>query len=204
MRIRRTPIHPPEILLFDLGGVLIDFAGFEEILPLLPSQPDRKTLKKRWIESDSLRQFERGTLEPQEFGHRFVAEWQLSLSAANFLERFSRWVIGPYPGALDLLQGLKGRFRLACLSNSNELHVVQHRMALGEHLEKFYFSNEIRHTKPDDAAFQHVIEDLGTTPEKIAFFDDTPSNVEAAGSMGMAAYLTDGVTELRQCLKEVI
>jgi len=44
--------HRFELLLFDLGGVLIDFAGFDELGRLLPGVTDRAEVRQRWIESD--------------------------------------------------------------------------------------------------------------------------------------------------------
>jgi FMN phosphatase YigB (HAD superfamily) len=48
-----------------------------------------------------------------------------------------------------------------------------------------------------------VIRDLATPPARIAFFDDTEVNVEAAERVGMSAYLVDGMTELEQRLEEL-
>ena len=43
-----------DILLFDLGGVLIHFAGFEELSRLLPGEEDMSAIRKRWIDSETV------------------------------------------------------------------------------------------------------------------------------------------------------
>jgi putative hydrolase of the HAD superfamily len=60
----RTANRSFDILLFDLGGVLIDFAGFEELPRLLPDRPGRAEIRRRWINCEPVRPFERGEITP--------------------------------------------------------------------------------------------------------------------------------------------
>ena len=86
------------------------------------------------------------------------------------------------------------------LSNANELHTPLHRRRFSAVIETFYFSDEIGAVKPDRAIFDHVIRDLDVTPDRIAFFDDTPVNVEAAQNAGINAFAVDGLDELKNLL----
>ncbi len=86
--------------------------------------------------------------------------------------------------------------RIAALSNANELHTPLHRQRFGSVIENFFFSDEIGHVKPERAIYEHVFHDLGVPPGRIAFFDDTPVNVDAARKIGIAAYTVDGFTAL--------
>jgi putative hydrolase of the HAD superfamily len=192
-----------DILLFDLGGVLIDFAGFEELSRLLPDPPDPNAVRRRWINCEPVRLFERGGITADEFANRFLAEWPLDLSPDEFLREFIGWARGLYPGAARHLRRLSQDFRIACLSNTNALHAPLHRQALEPHAVRCYFSNELGLLKPQREIFDHVIRDLATPPARIAFFDDTEVNVEAAERVGMSAYLVDGMTELEQRLEEL-
>jgi putative hydrolase of the HAD superfamily len=56
--------------------------------------------------------------------------------------------------------------------------------------------------KPQFEAFEHVIADLAVSPERIAFFDDTPVNVEAAAALGIRAFPVAGLAALRSALSE--
>jgi putative hydrolase of the HAD superfamily len=192
-----------DVLLFDLGGVLIDFAGFEELPRLVPGRPDASIVRRRWIDSETVHIFERGDIGAGEFARRFIAEWGLVLSPEEFLRELTSWARSPYPGATDLLEELCNDFRIACLSNSNELHTLRHRASIGCCMEHLFFSNEIGLAKPDPEVFDLAIRDLGVPADRIAFFDDTDVNVEAAARAGMSAYLTDGVDELRRCLERI-
>ena len=54
------PTQRFEILLFDLGGVLVDFAGFEGLSRLHPQLSDPAAIRDRWIASEAVRSFELG------------------------------------------------------------------------------------------------------------------------------------------------
>jgi putative hydrolase of the HAD superfamily len=196
-----TAVREFDVLLFDLGGVLIDFAGFEELRRLLPDAPDLSTIRRRWIGSESVHLFESGAISAQKFALEFIQEWRLKLLPEDFLRDFARWPRGLYPGAAQLLRSLGKTHRLACLSNSNELHTDRHRRSLEGHIERFYFSNELGLAKPQLEIFDRVIMELDSPPERIAFFDDTEINVEAAENTGISACCAEGVQGLRNRLE---
>ena len=146
-----------EVLLFDLGGVLVDFAGFEELPLLLQEKPTSAAIQEKWIRSAAIREFESGEIMAASFARRFVVEWHLSLSPEEFLRRFSGWSRGLYPGAARLLHHLSSTHRIACLSNSNELHGPSQRRWLDGIVERFFFSFEMGLAKPDSAIFDLAI-----------------------------------------------
>lgn len=192
-----------DVLLFDLGGVLIDFAGFERMSELLPGRPDRTEVRARWIASRAVQKFERGEMTPSDFARGVIGELEIRLSPNDFIRLFIEWARGPYPGARSLLQRLATTHRLACLSNSNELHTELHRRSMQPLMERYYFSNELGAVKPDREIFDHVIRDLAVPSNRIAFFDDTPVNVEAARGAGFIAYEVDGIEALDDQLRRL-
>src|SRR5437762_9320639 len=111
-----------ELLLFDLGGVLVDFSGPREMGQFLsaPSTPDE--ILKRWIECPHTDAFERGAISSKEWVERFVNAWDVTLPPDEFLKAFRMMTRRILPGARELLDQLRPRYRLAVLSNSNELH----------------------------------------------------------------------------------
>jgi len=189
-----------DVLLFDLGGVLIDFAGFDELSCLLPGGVDRGEIRAQWIASPSVQRFERAEITPQQFARGVVRELQLDLSAGEFVREFVEWARGLYPGARALLDRLQDTYCLACLSNSNELHTPIHRRSIEPLMDRYYFSDELGLVKPDPEVFTHVIRDLDVPPEQIAFFDDTAVNVQAALEVGITAFEVDGIAELESQL----
>jgi len=189
-------------LLFDLGGVLVDFAGFAELPKLLREPLSFAEVKRRWISCPAVVEFERGAITPEQFAAAFAAEWPLTISPEQFLVAFEHWLRGFYPGALDLLAELRGAYRLACFSNSNPLHWHRNQslLGIGEVFDHTYASHQMGVLKPQREAFEYVVADLAVPPERIAFFDDTPLNVDAAAALGIRAFQVAGVTALRDAL----
>ena len=192
-----------DVLLFDLGGVLMDFAGFEELSKLLPGAPHRSEIRERWIRSKAVQLFERGEITPQQFADGVIEEFRLDLTPKEFLTDFVEWARGPYPGATTLLRSLRSEYRIAALSNSNELHTPLHRRRFEHVIDTFYFSDEIGHVKPERDIFEHVINNLGVQPRRIAFFDDTPVNIKGARQVGLTASLVDGIAALETQLQDL-
>lgn len=195
----------PKVLLFDLGGVLIEFAGLDEMRSLLARDPGAAAVRQRWIASPAILAFERGAISAEAFAGRFVAEWGLALDPAAFLARFRSWINPPYPGVADLLDALRADFVLACLSNTNEAHWADmlDRHGLRPALDRHYASHLIGAAKPDPAVFAFVTRDLGCAPGEIAFFDDAAENVEAARRAGFQAHLVPRPEGLRAQLGQL-
>lgn len=192
-----------DVLLFDLGGVLMDFAGFDELTRFIPGAPARSEIRDRWIRCEAVRRFERGEIERDEFASSVIDELEIALSPSDFLWNFVEWAREPSPEAISLLRRLGTDYRIAALSNANELHTPIHRRRFKAVIETFYFSDEIGIVKPDREIFEHVIRDLDVPPDRIAFFDDTPVNIEAAREFGLDAHAVDGVADLTTKLQQV-
>lgn len=192
-----------ELLLFDLGGVLVEFAGPKELGRHLrwPSTPE--VILKRWTECPHTEEFERGKLSPTEWAERFVRDWDVNLSPEELLTKFTTWSRRVLPGAKELLEQLRSRYRLAALSNSNELHWERNTREL-RLIELFEFaisSHQVGLCKPDPEIFKIAIERAKvSSPDAIVFFDDLAANVEAAKAAGLRAYQVRGVEELRDRL----
>src|SRR5215510_6479578 len=110
--------NPQEIrlILFDLGGVLVDFSGLRDLLPFLPTPSTPEDVLKRWIACPDTQAFEAQALSAEEWASRFVQQWELTISPERFLAEFTGWSRGFLPGARELLAQLRPTFRLAALS----------------------------------------------------------------------------------------
>ena len=69
------------VLLFDLGGVVLDFRGPEGLHALTDNRYTLEEIRARWADSPSLATFEAGHSDSEEFARAFIAEWRLTLSA---------------------------------------------------------------------------------------------------------------------------
>jgi putative hydrolase of the HAD superfamily len=196
---REINVAPPCVLLFDIGGVLVENATFQELARLLPPPVDISALPDRWLDSAAVQRFERGLITEEEFAAGFVDEWALEIEPARFLAAFATWPRGPYPGALALLERLRGRFTIAVLSNCNSLH--WRRLAdVINHADRAFSSHQLGLVKPDAAIFERVVQALDCAPDRIGFFDDSLRNVNAARAAGLLAHHTVGFEALRDTI----
>lgn len=192
-----------KLLLFDLGGVLVDFAGPRELGQHLRDPSTPAEILKRWVNCPHTDEFERGALSPQEWAERFVRDWGVTLEPEEFLKVFRTMSRCVLPGARELLDALRPRFRLAALSNSNALHWERntHELKLLELFEFAIASHQVGLCKPDPAIYKLAIERAGVPPGAIMFFDDLAANVEAACALSIRGRQVKGVEGVRGVLE---
>lgn len=196
------PIAPFDVLLFDLGGVLIELTGVAQMREWAQLTSEEE-LWRRWLASPSVRRFETGLATRDEFAAALCAEFALPIGEAEFLAAFALWPNRVFPGAHELLTALATRHRLAVLSNNNAIHweLISRDMGLGGYFSATFLSHEIGLIKPDRAAFEHVVAALGCSPERILFLDDNRINVDQAREVGMVAHRVAGVEEATAMLR---
>jgi HAD superfamily hydrolase (TIGR01509 family) len=192
------------VVLFDVGGVLVELGGVETMLGWLGPAVSADELWRRWLTSSSVRHFETGKIDAQAFAAGVIAEFALKLDTHRFLQAFAAWPTGLFPGTLEMLARIPPSYRRALLSNSNSLHWrrVTEDMGLGGAIETHFVSHLTGRIKPDTEAFEHAVESLGCLPEQVLFIDDNSLNIEAARQFGMHAVRARGNLETRRALGE--
>lgn len=197
-------IRDIEALLFDLGGVLVDFSGVRDLAPLLRVTATEHEIRARLGCCPHMEAFGNGTMTPSEFGERFVRDWGVTVQPERFLQGFRTWSRCLLPGAEALLDVLRPRFRLAALSNSNELHWERNSNDIGITglFELAISSHQVGVSKPNPAIYEAALYHLRVPPHAVMFFDDVQANVDTAVRLGMHAYQVEGVNGLRSRLAE--
>jgi FMN phosphatase YigB (HAD superfamily) len=193
--------RPFDVVLFDLGGVLIDFGGVEPMKALAGVESDDE-LWSRWLTCRWVRSFERGDCPADAFATGVVEDWGLAIDPAAFLDAFRSWPGGALPGADELLQRVQRVVPAGCFSNTNALHWEQNfgRWPILEAFDFCFLSFELGAVKPDRAAFDRVAQLVPAPPERVLFLDDNVPNIEGAHAAGFAAAHVRGVTEARRAL----
>jgi glucose-1-phosphatase len=191
-----------EVILFDVGGVLVELDGVRSILEWTSGRLSTDEIWRLWLYSPAVRAFETGRMDAEAFAAGILAELALEIEPTRFLESFLRWPTRLYPGALELVARIPARYQRALLSNSNALHWprVIDEMRLGEVFEHRFVSHLTGKIKPDRDAFEHVLETLACRPQQVLFLDDNAPNVEVARSIGMHAAVVRGVLGAEEAL----
>lgn len=196
--------HSP-LLLFDLGGVVVEFTGLTEIHGLLREPMPIEDVNKLFAASQAIADFEVGLLTPEQFGAAFAAAWPLSCSEAEFLLHYESWTRALLPGAAELLAELGPKYRLAALSNSNILHWTRNDVVIGvqAYFERAFSSHQLGLRKPDPEVFRVAMRELAVEPAEVVFFDDNQLNVDAAAALGISAHRVEGVQQVRDTLRQL-
>lgn len=119
--------------------------------------------------------------------------FDLSGTDEELILLWNSWVQAPYPDIIPAIQTLKQSYRVACLSNTNDLHWrhLKTYLDLPVLFDPPLASHEINRAKPDPGCYAFVIETLNVPSSDILFLDDTAVNVAAAQQSGMQAHLVD-------------
>src|ERR1700719_2242221 len=160
------PATDTRVLLFDVGGVLVELSGVETMLGWLGGSITTDELWRMWLQSKSVREFETGRLAPDEFAAGVIAEFGLPVEPQQFLTSFTGWPTGLFPGTLEMLARIPSSYRRALLSNINVLHWtrVVDELQLGPAFEHHFASHLTGRIKPDAEAFEHVVAELNCRP----------------------------------------
>lgn len=192
---------------FDLGNTVIRLA-YERVLENLcrHATVGRDELVEMLEDAGGYRDMERGAITVWEFYEFLCEKAGYSGSIRDFHEVWSDFFDGPVEGIEELLERVRAKYRVAFLSNSNEIHaelIPRRYGSLFTKDDRFIFSHRFRVAKPDPEIFRRTVEVLGTNAHSIAFVDDLVENVVAARSVGMQAFhFVDTVSLTRELERE--
>jgi glucose-1-phosphatase len=191
-----------EIVLFDLGGVLVEYRGVSQ-MGKFAGITDPEELWERWLSCKWVRSFEAGRCSELAFAAGVVDDWELGMSPGAYLEEFRSWPTWVLPGADDLVGEVKSRMPVSCFSNTNVLHWQRAQTwPLIRRFDHAFLSFQMGMVKPDRDAFERVASALGVPPGRILFLDDNQLNIDAALEVGFSAIRVAGVGEARRALAE--
>jgi putative hydrolase of the HAD superfamily len=190
------------IILFDLGGVLVDLADPVTSIGLSMSGEEFWSI---WLSSPLVQQFETGRLSASEFVSQFGAE--LGFNNADEFDRALRsWHLLLFDGAEEALKSLTESNTIALLSNTNEIHWqhVESQTDVFSEFARVFLSYKTGNAKPSAAAFHDVVQHFGCDPKDIVFFDDNAGNVAAAEAEGLRAVQVQGWSNVEQEVAKVL
>ena len=194
-------------IIFDFGRVITAqkplslFRSYEEELGLDPD-----TINSIMFGSQAWQDTLLGRKTTEEFWHLIGPE--LGLNTADEVNRFRRRYHADEAineAVLDLIRKLRGRYKLAILSNSPpDLTRWLVDWEMRDLFEVVFCSGDEGMIKPDPAAFKLMLERLGVEPGEAVFIDDTPEHVEAARKLGIQGIIFTTAAALKDDLKKFL
>jgi putative hydrolase of the HAD superfamily len=189
--------------LFDLGNTLIKLA-YERVLENIcrSATVSRDELVNLLESPGAYRDLERGAVSFPEFYEFLCDKTGYRGSVRDLQDVWGDFFDGTITGMEELLERVRGKYRVAFLSNSNEIHAEQiprQFAGLFRKDDRFIFSHRFKVAKPDPEMFRRALDVIGALPPHVVFIDDLAENVNAARALGMHAFqFIDAVTLTRE------
>jgi 2-haloacid dehalogenase len=184
------PAQPPTAVIFDLGGVLIDWDPRHLYRDLFSDEEAMETFLAEittpaWNEEqDAGRPWDEAiaTLIERHPDQRVLIE--------AYRSRWPEMVAGPIEDTVAVLEELRATpVRLLALSNwsAETFQITRRLLPFLDWFEGIVISGELGMIKPDARIFQHLATRYAIDPGTAVFIDDNGRNVEAASRLGFIA-----------------
>ncbi len=209
MTIDRSSI---EVILFDLGNVILPFNHYqiaEKLSPFVERQdfkdPDKIFSYLFDFEKGAVNDYEVGKVSSLEFFQSLKEFLHLSLTFEQFKPIWND-IFWEHEEVSQIIRSLKGRKRLGLVSNTNPLHfeAILSKFPIVKAFDQWILSHQVGFKKPAPEIFRKAIEWAGIRPEKILFIDDMENHINVAVSLGMQGLHFISPQQLRKELQRII
>lgn len=199
-----------EVILFDLGNVILPFNHYQIAEKLLPftQREDFKNSKKIFsylfdFEKGAINGYETGKISSLEFFQSLKESLRLSISFEEFKPIWND-IFWKDERVSEIIRSLKGKKRLGLLSNTNPLHFdyILSKFPVVKEFDRWLLSHEVGFKKPASEIFEKAIEWAGVEPGQILFIDDMKSHIEVADSLGIKAIHFTSARQLKEDLSK--
>ncbi|MEO1448984.1 MAG: HAD family phosphatase [Bacteroidota bacterium] len=197
-----------DTIIFDLGGVLIDWDPRYVYRQIFDSEEKVEWFLKEityyeWnVRQDAGRPLAEATAE---LVSQFP-EWKTEIEA--YYGRWEEMLGGPIAGTVDILRELKeaGTHRLLALTNwsAETFPVALERYDFLGWFEGIVVSGEEKMVKPDPRFYQILLDRYNVDPTRAIFTDDSPKNITGATDLGITAFHFTSPEQLRTDLESVL
>jgi len=197
----------PTLIIFDLGRVLVDF-DFHKVVRALRRYTTltEKEIAHYFRHTATWDAFERGTITPEAFFRGLTRGIRLRrLTLAQFTPLWND-IFTVKEDTLAIVRELRGRYRLAMLSNVNVMH-WDHLWERHDFMKWFdppIASYAVGQRKPETDIYHTVLHRANVPPSRAIFIDDVEAHITAARRLGIRAHLFINAGQLRRDLADLL
>lgn len=202
---------PIKWVLFDLGGVICSLQPDQLRNRMISAGASREDLDE-YLRYDAFSNsvqyspnelFQLGRVQPKEFCAGLIKLCKTALSEKEIIKTIESRIGPENYGLNPILEVLSKRLRIACFSNTHEIHwhVMKRSYNAFRYFCSEFTSFEMGVGKPMPEAFSMVISRCASLPQECLLIDDKIRNVEAAQKFGLQAILYNEIGSLVKDLK---
>ena len=188
-------------ILFDLGGVLIDWNPRYVYRSLFPTEAGMEQFMATVCTSEWNASIDAGKPFAEAIRERQLAVPEFAELIGYWHTRWTDMLGDAIPGTVEVFAELRGRgLKVCALTNwsAETFPIARERFPFLGWFEHIVVSGEVRLAKPDPAIFKLALEVCALTPAGTLFIDDSPMNVETARGLGLDAILFRNAVQLRE------
>ncbi len=190
-------------VIFDLGGVVIEWNS-DRILDTYYADPDvRAIMKKQMFQHPDWLELDRGTMHETELLARLGVRTGRPAAELSGLFDAVRESLHAKPDTVALLEKLHARgVPLYCLSNisSDIFKYLRERHSFWGVFRGIVISGDLKMIKPEPEIFHFLLQRYDLAAAETVFIDDNAPNIEAARALGIQ---TVWFKDARQCEMEI-
>jgi len=181
----QTPI---KAIIFDFGGVLLDWDPRNLYQHYFPEQP--QAMEKFLSEInfyDWNAQQDKGRSFSDAIAVHTVKFPQYAHLIQAYYEHWEDSVTGAIPGTVDILHELKGKgYPLYGLSNwsAETFPRARHKYSFFDLFDEIILSGDVKLIKPDPAIFNLLLNKIRYTAPECLLIDDSQANIDTAKKLG--------------------
>jgi putative hydrolase of the HAD superfamily len=191
-----------DFLIFDLGNVIIDI-DYQNSLRLIRNQVS-ELIQDRvsgFYLTDFHKDYEKGLIDSPTFRNSVRGYFEQDWEDQKVDELWNSLLLTIPENRLELIANLKNKYQIGVLSNTNQIHIEAVDMILmrdhgienlNQLFHRVFLSHEMGLSKPSPEIYEKMVSELGTTPDRVVFFDDLEANVKGAASVGIQAVHVTG------------
>ena len=191
-------------IVFDIGGVIVGDLS-PSLIPYLSKKHKKEFgfLKVRWRKYE--RQYREGKFDENTFWNGFIQETEIN-EKADDLKKFTRKLFDKQiDGTLDVAKQLKGKYKLAILSNHTKEWVdyIIKKHKLDGLFNPIVVSSDVGSSKPELKIYNVLLKQLNLTPDECLFIDNAEPNEISAENLGFKILLFRDSEQLKHDLKKL-
>jgi putative hydrolase of the HAD superfamily len=198
---------PIRNVVFDIGGVLLQWDPPAFIAKVAPDPAQQALIRREIFEHPEWHEFDRGIFDVTHVVDNFGQRAGLTPQQMRALLQTANESLHPIPGTVKLVEDLAAAgVHLYVLSNMpvSTYEYLTRKHEFFRHFRELVISGAILMIKPEPAIYKHLVEKTGIVPAESVFLDDLLKNVIAARECGLHAIQFTGADAARAELRNYL
>jgi putative hydrolase of the HAD superfamily len=194
-------------ILFDLGGVVIDFYNEDDYYPYISRISGmREERVARIINYDIRVDLDRGTVPQKVFERKMMQQFGIKRKQIQWYEFYTKKAT-LYRGTLDIISRLHGKYKVGYLSNTDR---SRYTYTVGKLLKPYlklfdyrFASCDIHLRKPGKEIYRYALRRMHAKAGETVFIDNQIENVVGANKAGIKSILFTNAKDLEKRLRKM-